>query len=686
MREEMRTLEMYVTNCSCCQHVPPLDCFPIYPPPHPFHCCHCFPSCYFCQQNKLAFGYCVPTCSACRLPPTTEPGRGGTIGVGIGGTTEPGRGGTIGVGIGGTTEPGRGGTIGVGIGGTTKPGRGGTIQPGDGGPNKPGGTTEPGEGGPDEFRRTENLIQFPIPTNPSWSNPKLYGWGLQHLVVNVRSTVIFPSLMVSLGGGGNVEKARAIQASLFAMAINTLLQICFGARLSVSMETSQAYIIPIISIALSTYSNFNHSLDPHQRFELFMRRVQGASLISSFFQMVIGFSGLARYFARHLSPLASVPLVTLTGLGLYVRGFPLLARCIEIGLPALAILVFLTQFLPLIWKAKKEIVGQLAIILSVGIVWTYAEILTVAGAYDNTSQERQINCRTDSSSLNGAARWINHQETQMNSHSDSSGLIGAAPWIKIPQPFQWGTPIFEVGDALSMMAASLVAVIESSGTFYASSKLSGAPPIPPSALTRGIGIQGIGTMIDAVFGTGNGSAASVEDAGLLGLTQVGSRRVVIVSAIIMVFFSILGKVGAFLSLIPLPIVGALHTVLFPYVASAGLQYLQFCNVNSFRSKFILGFSLFMGLSVPQYFKEYVFLSGHGPVNTGFTWFNDIIQVIFSSPPTVALIIAFFLDRTHTPKARSTRKDSGMDLKEQYDESGMTQEIYEIITSLGDLCS
>uniref|UniRef100_A0A199UBE5 Uncharacterized protein n=1 Tax=Manihot esculenta TaxID=3983 RepID=A0A199UBE5_MANES len=68
-----------------------------------------------------------------------------------------------------------------------------------------------------------------------------------------------------------------------------------------------------------------------------MRRVQGASLISYIFQMVIGFSGLEKYFSRHLSPLASVPLVTLTGLRLYV------AKCIEIGLPALAIVVFLTQ-------------------------------------------------------------------------------------------------------------------------------------------------------------------------------------------------------------------------------------------------------------------------------------------------------------------------------------------------------
>lgn len=39
-------------------------------------------------------------------------------------------------------------------------------------------------------------------------------------------------------------------------------------------------------------------------------------------------------------------------------------------------------------------------------------------------------------------------------------------------------------------------------------------------------------------------------------------------------------------------------------ASAGLGFLQFCNLNSFRTKFVLGFSFFMGVSVPQYFREY----------------------------------------------------------------------------------
>jgi hypothetical protein len=47
---------------------------------------------------------------------------------------------------------------------------------------------------------------------------------------------------------------------------------------------------------------------------------------------------------------------------------------------------------------------------------------------------------------------------------------------------------------------------------------------------------------------------------------------------------------------------------------AGIGFLQFCNVNSFRTKFILGFSLFMGISVPHYFNEYTSVAGFGSVH------------------------------------------------------------------------
>lgn len=51
----------------------------------------------------------------------------------------------------------------------------------------------------------------------------------------------------------------------------------------------------------------------------------------------------------------------------------------------------------------------------------------------------------------------------------------------------------------------------------------------------------------------------------------------------------------------------------------GLSLLQFCNLNSFRTKFILGFSVFMGLSVPQYFNEYTAFNKYGPVHTHARW-------------------------------------------------------------------
>jgi hypothetical protein len=57
--------------------------------------------------------------------------------------------------------------------------------------------------------------------------------------------------------------------------------------------------------------------------------------------------------------------------------------------------------------------------------------------------------------------------------------------------------------------------------------------------------------------------------------------------------------------------------------SAGIGFLQFCNLNTFRTKFILGFSVFMGLSVPQYFNEYTSIAGYGPVHTHSRWVCNI---------------------------------------------------------------
>ncbi|MCL7045353.1 hypothetical protein MKW94_012599, partial [Papaver nudicaule] len=138
-----------------------------------------------------------------------------------------------------------------------------------------------------------------------------------------------------------------------------------------------------------------------------------------------------------LSPLSAVPLVALSGFGLYELGFPGVAKCVEIGLPQLILLVVFSQYLPHIIHSDRHVFDRFAVLFSVTIIWIYAHLLTVGGAYKHAAPTTQLSCRTD-----------------------KAGLVGGAPWIRIPYPFQFGAPTFNAGEAFAMMAASFVALVE----------------------------------------------------------------------------------------------------------------------------------------------------------------------------------------------------------------------------------
>ncbi|KAM1527202.1 hypothetical protein ACFX1Z_016724 [Malus domestica] len=477
-------------------------------------------------------------------------------------------------------------------------------------------------------------VQYCVNSPPPW--PEAVMLGFQHYLLTLGITVFIPTMFVTQMGGGDIEKARVVQTMLFVSGLNTLLQSLFGTRLPTVVMGSYTYIIPTASIILA--NRYKAFTDPHERFSETMRGIQGALIITSCFQMVVGFLGLWRNVVRFLSPLSVVPFITFAGLGIYNLGFPLLARCVELGLPELIIMVFISQFLSRFIHTKRQICHRFSVLFSVAIVWLFAQILTSSGVYNNTPTSTQISCRTD-----------------------RSGLIGAAPWIYIPYPFQWGSPTFNAGEVFAMIAASFVSIFESSGTFFATARYGSATPVPPSVTGRGVGWLGVGVLLNGMFGSPTGTTASVENAGLLALTRVGSRRVIQISAGFMIFFSIFGKFGALFASIPTPIIAALSCVLFGYVASAGLGFLQFCNLNSFRTKFVLGFSFFMGISVPQYFREY--RSDH--TQSGPRWLEDMVNVIFMSHTTVAALVALILDCSLSRDNDAARKDSSLNWWEKF---------------------
>ncbi|XP_065636346.1 putative nucleobase-ascorbate transporter 10 [Quercus suber] len=480
---------------------------------------------------------------------------------------------------------------------------------GNGGGGNNNNNKKPEEVQPQPVKEQLPGIQYCINSPPPWSEAVVLGF--QHYVLTLGITVLIPSIIIPQMGGNDAEKARVIQTLLFVSGLSTLLQSLFGTRLPSVVVGSYSYIIPTTSIVLAR--RYNAYTDPHERFMETMRGIQGALIITACFQTAMGFLGFWRNAVRFLSPLSVVPYVTLTGFGLYHLGFPMLAKCVEIGLPGLIVMVFISQ-------ASSQVLFQSSHSLHPTLLLF---ILALCHCF--------ITCR-----------------------------------VYIPYPFQWGSPTFHAGEAFAMMAASFVSTFESTGTFFATARYGSATPVPPSVISRGVGWLGVGVLLNGMFGCVTGACASVENAGLLALTRVGSRRVIQISAGFMIFFSVFGKFGALFASIPLPIVAALYCVFFGYVSSAGLGFLQFCNLNSFRTKFILGFSFFMGISVPQYFREYYhidFRSGH--VHTSSGWFDDMVTVIFMSHTTVAALVALILDCSLSPEADATRKDTSLQWWERF---------------------
>jgi len=106
-------------------------------------------------------------------------------------------------------------------------------------------------------------------------------------------------------------------------------------------------------------------------------------------------------------------------------------------------------------KGEKPIFDRFAVIFSVAIVWIYAHLLTVGGAYRNSAPKTQITCRTDRAGIIGGAPWYPSFDFSNNStvHCylhvwtvlDDSKIMGS-PFVKTY--FQDKNPIsFSMGSS-----------------------------------------------------------------------------------------------------------------------------------------------------------------------------------------------------------------------------------------------
>ncbi|OPJ76385.1 solute carrier family 23 member 1 isoform A [Patagioenas fasciata monilis] len=473
------------------------------------------------------------------------------------------------------------------------------------GKEQPAAGRDPGVGkGPP---RPEMDMLYRIEDVPPWYLCILLGF--QHYLTCFSGTIAVPFLLAeSLCVGKDQLTVSYLIGTIFTcVGITTLIQTTVGIRLPLFQASALAFLVPAKSILAlekwqcppeeQIYGNWTLPLNTSHVWQPRMREIQGAIVVSSLVEAAGERAG------SHWG-IAALTILLIVLFAQYLRHITIRLPGYRRGHGFVLLRVQIFKLFP--------------IILAIMVVWLLCYVLTRTGVFPSQPDAYGYKARTDA----------------------RGEILSVAPWFRVPYPCQWGLPTVTWAAVLGMFSATLAGIIESIGDYYSCARLAGAPAPPVHAINRGIFTEGISCIIAGLLGTGNGSTSSSPNIGVLGITKVGSRRVIQYGAGIMLILGTIGKFTALFASLPDPILGGMFCTLFGMITAVGLSNLQFVDMNSSRNLFVLGFAMFFGLTLPNY------LDSHPKaINTGVPQLDQILTVLLTTEMFVGGTIAFILDNT-----------------------------------------
>ncbi|XP_075862070.1 solute carrier family 23 member 3 isoform X4 [Microcebus murinus] len=124
------------------------------------------------------------------------------------------------------------------------------------------------------------------------------------------------------------------------------------------------------------------------------------------------------------------------------------------------------------------------------------------------------------------------------------------------------------------------------------------------------------------------------------LTQAGSRRVAHLVGLLCVGLGLSPRLAQLLTTIPLPVLGGVLGVTQAVVLSTGFSSFHLADIDSGRNVFIVGFSIFMALLLPRWFREAPVL-----LSTGWSPLDVLLHSLLTEPIFLAGLLGFLLENT-----------------------------------------
>lgn len=366
---------------------------------------------------------------------------------------------------------------------------------------------------------------------------------LQHILAAFAG-IVAASLVVCSALKFSVEETSfMVSATIFASGITTIIQSKgfgpVGGRLSCMMGTDFTFVNPAISVG----SKFGVS------------GIVGATIMASFVEIIL--SRFIKPLMKFFPPLITGTVVSLIGITLLPVSIDWAAggvgakdygsiRNLSIAFIVMIFTLFLNHF-------GKKMLSTAAVFI--GMVFGYIICIPFG----------MVNLKA----------------------------VLDAKWIAFPSIFRYGIHL-DLASILSFVPAYIVSTIGTVGIIIAISEASNEK-IKSTKVQSAVLCDGIGSMISGIFGAGPNTSFS-QNVGLITLTKVASRHVMILAGVILTILGVFPKLSALISVMPQPVLGGVGVIMFGLVAAQGIKTLSSIHLGD-RELLIISVSFALGIGV-----------------------------------------------------------------------------------------
>lgn len=173
-------------------------------------------------------------------------------------------------------------------------------------------------------------------------------------------------------------------------------------------------------------------------------------------------------------------------------------------------------------------------------------------------------------------------------------FVQTAPWFQVPVPFGITHLEFHLGSIISLTIVGVVTIIESTGNYLALSSMMDKK-LEESDFRKGYFSAAIAFMLSGIFNT-NPQTAFSQNLGVIQVSGVKKREVILNLVILMVIAGLIPKIGIIATAVPAPVLGGAMIFLFGNVLAYGISVIGSVDLSG-NNSLIVGASIVMGIGV-----------------------------------------------------------------------------------------